>query len=176
MNHGTDGHGVEAACKEIGRLYDAGRREELLAIVREPLGAALEDADKLAARVTELQRALYGRKGERLSPNQLAWVFAVQANEEQREDTRDTEESDELASNTRRRRGRRPGGRGKGSLPAHLPREEIRLAPTDEQLAAAGGTMRNWHEELAKCLSTCRRTSRCWCTYARSGRTSWAMS
>lgn len=152
MNRGTDVHGVEAACKEIGRLYDAGRRDELLTIVRELLGAALEDVDKLAARVTELQRTLYGRKGERLSPDQLAWVFAVQANEEQPQDTRDAGESDELASEARPRRGRRQGGRGKGSLPAHLPREEIRLAPTAEQLADAGGTMRKWREERSEVL------------------------
>lgn len=68
MKRDTDGHEVEAACEEIGRLYDAGRREELLAIVRALLGAALENADKLAARVTELQRTLYGRKGERSAP------------------------------------------------------------------------------------------------------------
>jgi hypothetical protein len=72
MKRDTDGRGVEDACEEIGRLYDAGRREELLAIVRALLGTALEKADKLAARVAELQRTLYGRKGEQLSPNQLA--------------------------------------------------------------------------------------------------------
>ncbi|HEX6241040.1 MAG TPA: hypothetical protein VFZ61_09105, partial [Polyangiales bacterium] len=71
MKRDADGHGVDAACDEIGRLYDAGRRDDLLAIVRALLGAALQNADKLAARVTELQRTLYGRKGERLSPNQL---------------------------------------------------------------------------------------------------------
>jgi transposase len=152
MKRDMDGHGVEAACEEIGRLYDAGRRDELLAIVRELLGAALENADKLAARVTELQRTLYGRKGERLSPNQLAWVFAVQADEEQPQHTRDAEKPDELASNARPRLGRRQGGRGQGSLPAHLPREEIRLAPTAEQLVAAGGTMRKWREERSMVL------------------------
>jgi transposase len=50
------------------------------------------------------------------------------------------------------RRGRRQGGRGQGSLPAHLSREEIRLAPTAEQLAAAGGTMRKWREERSMVL------------------------
>lgn len=152
MKRDADGHGVDAACEEIGRLYDAGRREELLAIVRALLGAALENADKLATRVTELQRTLYGRKGEGLSPNQLAWVFAVQANEEPPQDTRDAGQPDELASNARPRRGRRQGGRGQGSLPEHLPREEIRLAPTAEQLAAAGGTMRKWREERSMVL------------------------
>lgn len=153
MERSADGHGVEDACKEIGRLYDAGRREELLAMVQELMEAALAEADKLAARVTELQRMLYGRKGEGLSPNQLAWVFAVQANEEQQpQDTRDNEESDERANHTRPRCGRRQGGRGQGSLPAHLPREEIRLAPTAEQLAAAGGTMRKWREERSMVL------------------------
>jgi hypothetical protein len=58
MKRDTDGRGVEDACQEIGRLYDAGRRDELLAIVGALLGAALEKADRLSARVTELQQAL----------------------------------------------------------------------------------------------------------------------
>src|SRR5690606_440714 len=59
---------------------------------------------------------------------------------------------DELVHKGPIRRSRRQGGRGKSSLPAHLPREEIRLAPTAEQLAAAGGTMRKWREERSEVL------------------------
>lgn len=71
MKYGTDENDVEAVCREIGRLHDAGNRDELLEIVRELLSTALEDANKLAARATELQRTLYGRQSERVSPNQL---------------------------------------------------------------------------------------------------------
>jgi hypothetical protein len=88
MKYGTDENDVEAVCREIGRLHDAGNRDELLEIVRELLSTALEDANKLAARVTELQRTLYGRQSERVSPNQLDRAFAVQANEDPPQDTR----------------------------------------------------------------------------------------
>jgi transposase len=155
MKHGTADNGVEAACQEIGRLHNAGKRDELLATVRDLLRAALESSRVLAAEVRELRDKLYGRKSERLSPHQLAWAFAVQVNEEPPRDTQDAGEPGqpgERANEVEARRSRRQGGRGKRSLPAHLPREEIRLAPTAEELAAAGGTMRKWREERSEVL------------------------
>lgn len=155
MKHGTADNGVEAACQEIGRLHDAGKRDELLATVRDLLCAALESSRALAAEVRELRYKLYGRKSERLSPHQLAWAFAVQANEIPPQDTQDAGEPGqhgERANEVEARRRRREGGRGKRSLPAHLPREEIRLVPTEEELAAAGGTMRKWREERSEVL------------------------
>jgi DNA-binding transcriptional regulator LsrR (DeoR family) len=44
---------VEAACEQLGRLFDAGDREALISTIRQLLSAALEDNERHRVRVAE---------------------------------------------------------------------------------------------------------------------------
>lgn len=149
MEHAARHDSIDQVCEQLAKLFDAGDKDALLDAVRHLLSATLHDIDVLGARVAELLRKLYGRKGERFHPDQLDWVFPVPAAppEEPGEDA--TAPAVETATAPRRRR---CGRRGRGSLPAHLPRHEIRLQPTEEQLAATSGKMRKWREERSEVL------------------------
>lgn len=148
MEHAAHNSNIDEVCEQLARLFDAGDKEVLLATVRHLLSATLHDIDVLGARVAELLKKLYGRKSERFDPNQLDWMFPVPA-VPPTEPPEDAAPAVETAPAPRRRR---TGGRGQGSLPAHLPRHEIRLQPTEEQLAATSGKMSPWREERSEVL------------------------
>lgn len=148
MQRSTRDRGIEEACDHLAKLFDAGDKDALLGTVRELLSAALHDVDVLSARVAELLRSLYGRRSERISPDQLAWAFVSP------EPTPEAlpEPPPEIELPVPAPRGRRPGRRGHTSLPSYLPRQEIRLEPTEEQLANTSGKLRKWREERSEVL------------------------
>lgn len=49
---------VEAACEQLGRLFDAGDKKALISTIRHLLSAALQDSEALRVRVAELLRSL----------------------------------------------------------------------------------------------------------------------
>lgn len=150
MEHASRDEMIEAACEQLGRLFDARDRDALISTVRHLLSAALQDNEELRARVAELLRSLYGRSSERFNPEQLSFGFLAVVPESQAASEPEPAASVEGAAKEPARR--RAGHRGCHSLPAHLPREEIRLQPTEEQLAATGGQMRKWREERSEVL------------------------
>lgn len=149
MEHASREEMVEAACEQLGRIFDAGDREALISTMRNLLSVALQDNEALRVRVAELLRNLYGRRSERFHPDQLSFGLLAVAPEPQAASEPEPAASDERAV---KKPAHRAGHRGCHSLPAHLPREEIRLQPTEEQLAATGGQMRKWREERSEVL------------------------
>jgi hypothetical protein len=81
--------------------------------------------------VAELLQKLYGRKTERIDVNQLILALGGpvqgQVSQAPAEEPKPTPEAEAETPKAASRR--RNGHRGRGSLPAHLPREEIWLQP-----------------------------------------------
>lgn len=146
-----ENHGIDEVCTELEKMFDAGEKDALLSEVRNLLGSALGQVDQLSERVRELLHQLYGRKSERINPNQLGLAFAeLQADgdpDEPAVPTPPTEGEPRLRqrADSAKKRGRKP-------LPPDLPREEIRLLPTAEQLAATSGKMSLVGEEKSEVL------------------------
>ncbi len=143
MKRATTHHGIDDVCAELAELFEAGDKEALLEAIRHLLGSALSQANTLAARVAELQRQLYGRKSERINPNQLTLALMEMldksGDEAPEPDAPAVPEPPTTGELRLRDRARKAAKRGRKPLPAHLPREEIRLVPTQEQLAATSG-------------------------------------
>jgi transposase len=154
MERSVRDDGIDAVCEELGKLYDAGDREALLQMIRHLLSATLNDVDALSGRVAELLQKLYGRKSERIDVHQLILALGEpnqgQVSQVPAEEPKPAPEAEPEAPKAASRR--RNGHRGRGSLPAHLPREEIRLQPTEEQLAATSGGMKKMSEERSEVL------------------------
>jgi transposase len=138
---------VGAVRERLGEMFDAGAKDKLLDTVSALLTDALRNNQALAGRVADLQRRLYGKKSERIDPNQLALSLGELREQQAAEPEPETEpEPAPLPPpKPRKRRGRR-------SLPADLPREEVRLTPTEEQIAATSGNLRKMGEERSEVL------------------------
>jgi transposase len=149
---------------ELAKLYDAGERTALLDMMQELLFAALQQANQLSARVVHLTQQLYGRRTERIHPNQLRLAFAELRRQQAEEPSKaeqapgtNADAGSEAGSSgdnpmpppkpkpKAKRRGRRP-------LPASLPREEVRLTPTPAQLATLAGPVSKLGEERSEVL------------------------
>lgn len=107
--------------------------------------AAFEEAEaerqRLVHLIKQLQRAQFGRKSERLDPDQLQLALenveqdaagAAAASE-------DTSGGESGAGETRRRRA--PARRNRGHLPAHLERYEVIVDVTDKTCPCCGGAL-----------------------------------
>ena len=142
---------VDQIVDVLGRLFDEGKKDVLLDAMRTVLTAANADMRAMSLQLAEALKRVYGRSSERIDPNQLLLALA-----EMRQEQQPVEEVDpraELPSeppepppkpNKDRRRGRRP-------LPAGLPREEVRLLPTLEQVEGKGA-MTKVSEERSEVL------------------------
>ena len=75
MEHASRDEMVEAACEQLGRLFDAKDRDALISTIRHLLSAVLQNNEELRARVAELLRNLHGRRSERFNPDQLSFGF-----------------------------------------------------------------------------------------------------
>ena len=91
---------------------------------------------RLTAIVDAFRRAMFGRRSERLDPDQLELALE-EASQEIAEDRADQNAADATlkASRSRRRRVNR------GSLPAHLPRVEIVVEPESLDCPCCGGAL-----------------------------------
>lgn len=132
-----DGDDVTAVVDELRGLLDAGQKDQALDVVESLLSAMVAERKQQTAQIRELLRKAYGRSSERINPNQLKLAL-----EELREDASHelrTDPDAELPNDPpqRRRKKKRKSGEHR-SLPPELPREEIRLTPSAEQVEGLG--------------------------------------
>lgn len=140
---------LDAVIETLGKLFDQGKKDVLLGAVRSVLGAAKSDLRLMGLQLAEALRRVYGRSSERIDPNQLRLALEELREAQQPaapvpEGELPAEPPTEPTSAKERRRGRRP-------LPASLPREEVRLTPTPEQVEGKG-TMHKVGEERSEVL------------------------
>src|SRR6267142_2027806 len=106
----------------------------------------MEQNDRLRHLLQQLRRAQFGRKSERLDPEQLQLAIedletAVAAEDAEQDKTAPIEEAPKKKRKTNR-----------GSLPAHLPRVHITLAPDSTACRCCQGVMHVIGEETAERL------------------------
>jgi transposase len=126
-------------------LVEATRMERDAAIAARD--HALSQMDRLRHLLRQLQRAQFGRRSEKLDPEQLLLAIedieqAVAANEAA-EDKKD-------AAGARRRADKRRADRG--ALPAHLPHIDVTIAPEDTNCPCCRAPMHVIGEETSKRL------------------------
>jgi hypothetical protein len=116
-------------------LAERTRHAEELVVARGEADRAQGEIARLMAIITELQRHRFGRRSERLDPDQLA--LALEDLEQMLAAAQAAAEQDDNApvkpAVARRRQINR------GALPAHLPREEIVIDIADKTCACCGG-------------------------------------
>lgn len=143
--------GIGEVREQLAALFDAGEKEVLLEQVCELLSSALRNVDQLQGRVKELLHRLYGRSSERINPNQLALALAeLQADadpEAPAVPVPPSEGEPRLSEQVKK-----ASKHGRKRLPPELPREELRLQPTAEQLAQTSGNMSKIGEERSEVL------------------------
>src|SRR6266403_2320168 len=133
--------------------YDLDGLRELVSQLSSERDAALaeykrvmEQNDRLRHLLQQLRRAQFGRKSERLDPEQLQLAIedletAVAAEAAEQDKTAPIEEAPKKKRKTNR-----------GSLPAHLPRVHITLAPDSTACPCCHGVMHVIGEETAERL------------------------
>jgi transposase len=130
---------------EIERLRDLlavrdaeiAERDGELARVRTEVGVQQAEIDKLQFLIRQLQRSLYGRRSEKIDPDQLQLGLedleqSVAAAELAHESAQSSKPSAERRQFARRNR---------GVLPKHLPREEIVIEPELKACPCCGGEL-----------------------------------
>jgi hypothetical protein len=125
---------------------DAARTERDL--VREERDAAHVEIEKLRLLIRQLQRGRFGRRSERLDPDQL------QLGLEDLEQTAAAAEAaqEEVAARNSTPRTPRVRRRNLGSLPAHLPRVEVLVDIADKSCPCCGGTLHAIGEDTSEML------------------------
>jgi transposase len=129
-------------------LVERARYAEELAAARGEMDRAQGEVARLMAIIKELQRHRFGRRSERLNPDQLALAFedleqaiaAAQAAAEK------SEKAPAKPAVTRKRNINR------GALPAHLPREEIIIDVEDKTCSCCGGLKHRIGEDVSERL------------------------
>jgi len=129
-------------------LAERTRHVEELAAARGKADRAEGEIARLMAIIAELQRHRFGRRSERLDPDQLAlaledlqqMIAAAQAAAE-----KDDKAPMKLAAEHKRQINR-------GALPPHLPREEIVIDVADKTCACCGGLKHRIGEDVAERL------------------------
>jgi transposase len=112
----------------------------------EELSAARGEAERLTAIIKELQRHRFGRRSERIDPDQLALML---------EDLEQTVAASEAGAETGK--APKPGTPRKrrinrGALPAHLPREEIVIDVADKTCPCCNGLRHRIGEDVSERL------------------------
>src|SRR4051795_130379 len=125
---------------------DAVRTERNLA--REEREAAQAEIEKLRLLIRQLQRGQFGRRSERLDPDQLRLGL------EDLEQTAAAAEAaqEEVAARNGTPRPPRVRRRNLGSLPAHLPRVEVLVDVEDKSCPCCGGALHVIGEDASEML------------------------
>ena len=110
--------------------------------------AAQAEIEKLRLLIRQLQRGRFGRRSERLDPDQL------QLGLEDLEQTLAAAETaqEEMAARNDSPRVPRPRRRNLGALPAHLPRVEVLVDVEDKSCPCCGGAMHAIGEDTSEML------------------------
>ena len=131
--------------------------KQLIVELRRELDAKERLGQQLQHQLEQLMRKLFGRKSEKLNPDQLEMIFTELQElglreEAETEESSDSEEDDDdpALANPRRQRRR---GHGRRRLPRHLPRErqEHRL-PVHELECPCGSQLRECGEKVSEQL------------------------
>src|SRR5918998_2580291 len=117
-------------------------------LIREKHDAAQAEIEKLRLLIRQLQRGQFGRRSERLDPDQLQLGLedleqAVAAAEAAQE---------KVAARNSTPRPPRPRRRNLGALPARLPRVEVLVDLEDKSCPCCGGTMHVIGEDTSEML------------------------
>ena len=130
---------VEEVCRAVGGLFDAGEKQRAIELVEAALSALVRENRSLGARLGEALRKLYGRSSEKVDPNQLRLVLDELHADQQAQMDQARQSDDPVVEDVPMPpRRRRDAKRRKRGFPKELPREEIRLLPTPEQLEGKG--------------------------------------
>src|SRR3954468_14386778 len=126
---------------------DAARTERDLA--REERDAAQAELEKLRLLIRQLQRGRFGRRSERLDPDQLQLGL-----EDLEQTVAAAEAAQEAASRGSDTPPRPPRSRRRnlGALPAHLPRVEVLVDVADKGCPCCGGAMHVIGEDASEML------------------------
>lgn len=112
----------------------------------EELAAARNEAERLTAIIKELQRHRFGRRSERLDPEQLNLAL---------EDLEQTVAAAEAAAErdgSAQKKAPRRRQINRGALPLHLPREEVLIDVEDKTCACCGGLKHRIGEDVSERL------------------------
>jgi transposase len=99
--------------------------------------AALLENEKLLFILAEFKRALFGRRSEKLDPDQLQLILdtaAAAAGEA-------SDKPEAPAATGASKKPRKPAERNRGMLPQHLPRIEVRIDVEDKTCPCCGGDL-----------------------------------
>ena len=129
-------------------LAERTRHAEELAAAHSEMGRAQGEVARLMAIIKELQRHRFGRRSERIDPEQLALaledleqaVAAAQA------------AAEKIAETPAKRATTRKRNINRGALPPHLPREEIVIDVADKTCACCGGLKHRIGEDVSERL------------------------
>lgn len=145
--------GVGEVVDQLSKMLDAGRKDEALDAMRRMLETVVRENEQQRQRIAELLRRVYGPSAEKIDPRQLRLALQemrVEARPEAPPVEPEATLPDDPPEPTRNRSAK-DRRRGRRALPADLPREEIRLTPTPEQLEGKG-TMTKVGEERSEVL------------------------
>ena len=137
---------LEIECDTILAERDAVRTERDL--IREERDAAQAEIEKLRLLIRQLQRGQFGRRSEKLDPDQL------QLGLEDLEQTVAAAEAaqEEVAARNGTPRPLRVRRRNLGVLPAHLPRIEVLVDVEDKSCPCCGGALHAIGEDRSEML------------------------
>ncbi|MDQ2931309.1 MAG: IS66 family transposase [Gemmatimonadota bacterium] len=107
---------------KLAELAESGRVDELIELVISLLGSAQQSNTALQARLQNALRALYGRKSEKFSADQLSLLFAELGNDAPEAAKQIAEATGEVPQPAKPPPVAR-GKRGRSALPENLPRE-----------------------------------------------------
>src|SRR6516165_5796136 len=124
---------------------DIGALKALLLSERQAWAKAVAEKDAELTRVRDanarlwetlrqLRRAQFGRKSEKLDPDQLSLAM-----EETEQAIAETSPKDEAPGATLEASRKKPRSVNRGALPSHLPREEIIIEPESKVCPCCGG-------------------------------------
>jgi transposase len=124
-------------------------RDAEVAALRAQSAARQAEVEKLRLLIKQLQRAMYGRRSERIDPDQLQLGLEdLEQSIGMAEAAEDAAESGKPASARRAAKARR----NRGHLPKHLPREEVVVAPARTACPCCGGSMHVIGEDVSEQL------------------------
>jgi transposase len=117
-------------------------------LIREKHDAAQAEIEKLRLLIRQLQRGQFGRRSERLDPDQLQLGL-----EDLEQTTAAAEAAQEAVSRSSDTpRPARPRRRNLGALPAHLPRVEVLVDVEDKACSCCGGALHVIGEDTSEML------------------------
>ncbi len=116
------------------KLFELASAAEEAAAQRD---AALLENEKLLFILAEFKRALFGRRSEKLDPDQLQLIFDI-AEAAAATTGEAGSAQDERAAAAASKKPRKPATRNRGMLPQHLPRIEIRIDVEDKTCPCGG--------------------------------------